>query len=78
VLKLGQVLYIQPKRNKAEAGKDKHTVKQGETLYSISQYYGVKLKKLRFRNNIMSDKEVKTGDIIYLRKRRPLTPDTIK
>lgn len=78
VLRIGQVLYIQPKRNKAEYGKDKHTVKQGETLYTISQYYAVKMKKLRYRNNIMSDQDIKPGDIIYLRTRRPLTPDTIK
>jgi LysM repeat protein len=72
ILRPGQVLYIQPKRNKAEVGKDKHIVKPGETLYSISQYYAVKLKKLRFRNNIMSDQDVKPGDVIYLRKRKPI------
>jgi len=77
-LRVGQVLYIQPKRNKAEYGKDKHTVKPGETLYTISQYYAVKLKKLRYRNNLMSDQDVKPGDVIYLRTRRPLTPETIK
>lgn len=77
-LRVGVVFYIQPKRNKAEIGKEKHTVKPGETLYSISQYYGVKLKKLRFKNNIMSDKDVAVGEVIYLRKRRPLTPETIK
>ncbi|NSW45407.1 MAG: glucosaminidase domain-containing protein [Bacteroidales bacterium] len=77
-LHVGQVLYIQPKRNKAEVGKEKHIVKPGETLYSISQYYAVKLKKLRYRNNLMSDEEVKLGDVIYLRTRRPLTPETIK
>lgn len=78
ILHEGQVLYIQPKRNKAESGKDKHIVKPGETLYSISQYYGVKLKKLRFRNNLMSDEDVKPGDIIYLRTRKPLTSENIK
>ncbi len=77
-LREGQVLYIQPKRSKAEYGKEKHTVKPGETIYSISQYYAVKSNKLRYRNNIMSDKDVKPGDIIYLRARRPLTPETIK
>ncbi len=72
VLREGQILYIQPKRNKAEAGKDKHIVKSGETLYYISQYYAVKLKKLRFRNNLMSDEDIKPSDVIYLRKRKPL------
>lgn len=77
ILRKGQVLYIQPKRNKAEAGKNKHIVKQGETLYSISQYYAVKLKKLRFRNNLMSDEDVKPGDVVYLRKRKPLTAENV-
>ena len=33
----GQVIYMQPKRNKAEAGKNAHIVKEGETMYTISQ-----------------------------------------
>ncbi|MCX7861758.1 MAG: glucosaminidase domain-containing protein [Bacteroidales bacterium] len=77
-LRQGQVIYLQPKRNKAEAGKDKHIVKQGETLYSISQYYAVKLKKLRYRNNLMSNEDVKPGDVLYLRKRKPLVSENVK
>ncbi|MCX7953855.1 MAG: glucosaminidase domain-containing protein [Bacteroidales bacterium] len=72
VLRVGSIIYIQPKRNKAEFGKDYHIVKPGETLYKISQYYAVKLKKLRFKNNLMSDEEVKPGDTLYLRKRKPI------
>ena len=48
----GQILYIQPKRNKAEHGFDFHQVKEGETMYSISQMYGIKLKKL-YEKNLM-------------------------
>ena len=30
----GQILYLQPKRDKAEAGNDFHIVTEGETMYS--------------------------------------------
>ncbi len=72
VLRKGQVLYIQPKRNKAEFGKNTHTVKEGETLYSLSQYYGIKLKKLAQKNNLSEDYKPEAGDVLYLRKRKPL------
>jgi len=48
----GQILYIQPKRNKAKAGKKTHIVKEGETMYYISQLYGIKLDVL-YRKNLM-------------------------
>ena len=70
VLKKGQVLYIQPKRNKAEFGKNTHIVKEGETLYSLSQFYAVKLKKLRQKNNFTENYKIKEGDELYLRKRK--------
>jgi hypothetical protein len=41
----GQVVFIQPKRNAAK-GANVHVVRAGETLWSISQEHGVKLKKL--------------------------------
>lgn len=66
-----QVLYIQPKRNKAEFEKNKHTVKEGETLYSISQFYAIKLNKLMFKNNLKPGDTIKAGDVLYLRSRKP-------
>jgi LysM repeat protein len=67
-----QLIYIQPKRNKAEFGKNTHTVKEGETLYSISQFYAVKLNKLIRKNNLVPDYKTKAGEILYLRTRKPL------
>jgi len=67
ILTEGQMLYLQPKRSKAAIGKMTHIVKEGETLYSISQLYAVKLKKL-LKYNMLSDKSiVKAGYEIYLR-----------
>ena len=69
ILKAGDILYLQPKRNKGEVGKNIHHVKNGETLYSISQQYAIKLNKLMEINLIIEDKEIKEGDIIYLREK---------
>lgn len=67
----GDILYLQPKRNRAETGNDYHTVREGETLYDISQIYGVKLEKLYRKNHLEPGDEVKSGTRIYLRKRKP-------
>lgn len=69
-LSIGQTLYIQPKRSKAEAKFETHTVAQGETMQTISQLYGVKLKKLYKKNNLPVGSEIKAGDVINLRSRK--------
>jgi len=66
-LREGQILYIQPKRNKAEHGFDFHIVKENETMYSISQIYGMKLKKLYDRNLMDYGTEPKVGQKLWLR-----------
>lgn len=67
----GQVLYIQPKRLKADVGNDFHTVKEGETMYTISQLYGIRLKTLYERNSIEPGSEPPVGSELWLRKTRP-------
>jgi LysM repeat protein len=66
-LEKGQRVYLQPKRNKAERSKNKHTVQEGETLWQISQEYGVKLKKLAKRNKLEKNAQLSVGQIIKLR-----------
>jgi flagellum-specific peptidoglycan hydrolase FlgJ len=63
----GQILYLQPKRNKAEAGKTAHNVTNGDSMYSISQQYGIKLKKLYAMNRMREGDEPKVGDRVRLR-----------
>ena len=41
----GQILYLQPKREKAEAGKDFYTTVEGDTMYLVSQKFGIKVKE---------------------------------
>jgi LysM repeat protein len=71
-LQAGQKLYLQPKRNRAK--EPFHTVKRGETMRSISQLHGIKLKKLYRKNQMKHGEEPKAGDILYLRKNKPSAP----
>lgn len=60
-------LYLGTKRNRAHRDCPTHVVKSGETLWSISQKYGIKLNRLARRNNIDTTENLKTGTIISLR-----------
>jgi len=68
----GQVLYLQPKRDKAEPGKETHTVSEGDTIYSISQKYGIKLDKLYEMNRMEKEEEPSAGEKIWLRNAKPV------
>jgi LysM repeat protein len=69
VLQEGDVIYLQPKRNKAK--NEFHRVTEGETMHSISQKYGIKLKKLYKLNNITPGTgEPEPGTMINLRKEK--------
>lgn len=66
----GQVLYLQPKRNKAEVGNDFHKVEAGESMYDISQKYAIKLSKLYQLNLMPEGTQPKEGSKLTLRKTR--------
>lgn len=70
-LKEGQEIYIQPKRFKAEINHKVHVVEKGETMYTISQLYGIKLKSLYRKNRMKEGDQVEVGQVIQLRKRKP-------
>ena len=61
----GQLIYLQSKRRKA--ANPTHTVQQGETLYQISQGYGIKIKMLYKRNHILKGMEPSAGQLLRLR-----------
>lgn len=67
----GEILYLQPKRNRAERGYDTHTVKEDDSMHSISQMYGIKLEKLYQKNNMEMGDQPEPGEKIYLRKNKP-------
>ncbi len=68
-LEEGQIVYIQPKRNKSKA-QESCTAQQGETLWGISQRYGVKLKKLAKYNDMGIADPLQPGQKVWLRKPR--------
>jgi len=66
-LQPGQLLYLQPKRNKAATGFTTHVVQEGDTMYSVSQKYAVRLSSL-FKMNLMDEgTECSVGQRLRLR-----------
>ncbi len=63
-------LYVQLKRFKGPKGTSKHTVKAGESLWSISQEYGIRLGALKRKNRIQNGEAIQVGDVLNLRRRK--------
>jgi len=68
----GQILYLQPKREKAESGKEFHNTAAGDTMYLISQQYGIKLKSLYKMNRMQEDSVPQAGSVLWLRNIKPV------
>lgn len=69
-LEEGTIIYLQPKRGKAAPGNEIHRVEAGQTMYDISQLYGVKLKHLYRKNHLMEGEQPLEDTEIYLRKKK--------
>ena len=67
VLKEGQIIFLQPKRKQAESGYDFHIVKEGDSIWSISQRYGVKKERLYNYNGMKEGEEPEVGQKILLK-----------
>lgn len=67
----GQIIYLQPKRNRASRDHKHHIVEEGETMWYISQKYAVKLRKLYKKNRMNPGAEPQPGDKIWLRRKKP-------
>ncbi len=76
-LEPGRIIYLQPKRNKAAMGNRSHTIKDGETMYDISQTYAVKLERLYDLNNIPYGTEPDTGTVLQLRRAVKTSNETV-
>ena len=68
-IKADQYYYIQNKRNKSKAYY--HTVKWNETLWGISQDYGVHVDAIRKKNDLGEYHELKAGRVLWMKKTRP-------
>ena len=64
-----QVYYFKKKKSKAKA--HYHTVYPDETLWSISQKYGVRVSKLLNKNRLDSEDDIQLGMVLWLRYIRP-------
>ncbi len=67
----GQIIYLQPKRNRAARNNKHHIVEKGETMWYISQKYAVKLRKLYKKNRMEPGAEPQKGEKIWLRRKKP-------
>jgi LysM repeat protein len=63
----GDIVYLQKKKKKADKPYLIHTVRIGESMYSISQRYGIQVKKLYKMNNRKPDFVPEEGEILRLR-----------
>jgi len=63
----GTVIYVEKKRAKGDKFLDKHIVEQGETMYDISQKYGIRLNELYKMNDMKKGVMVNDGREIKLR-----------
>ena len=67
----GMVIYLQPKRWRAAREHETHIVSEGETMWDISQIYGVKLGRLYRINHITEEDKLVPGMELRLRRRKP-------
>ncbi len=66
-LEKGSRVFLQKKRNGYRGKQKYHAMKTGETLFDVSQKYGISLKKLRKRNRIEDGERPAKGAKIKLR-----------
>jgi len=66
VLHAGEIIYLKKKQKKADkAYKNRpHVVKAGESMYSIAQRYGIRLKSLYKKNHLSPDYQARVGDTL--------------
>lgn len=66
VLRPGDIIFLKKKRSKADRSfkHRPHVVKAGESMYSISQLYGIKLKSLYKKNHLAPDHQIRVGEVL--------------
>ena len=68
-LKVGEVVWLKKKQSKAPKTykRQPHVVQSGESMYSIAQKYGIRLKSLYKLNHLTPDYNLKVGDVLRVR-----------
>jgi membrane-bound lytic murein transglycosylase D len=67
-IEAGAYYYTQRKLSSAEV--ETHVVEAGETLWSISQKYGIRLAALKSKNRIRKDADLRPGMVLNLKETR--------
>ncbi len=69
VLREGDIVYLKEKRSRADRSLrgHEHVVADGESLHSIAQRYGIKIKTLYKKNRLSEDYQIKVGDKLRIR-----------
>jgi membrane-bound lytic murein transglycosylase D len=67
-IEAGKYYYTEKKKSQAEV--EIHIVQSGETLWKISQKYGIKLSSLKSKNRIRKDSDLKVGMVLNLQDPR--------
>lgn len=68
-LQEGEIVWLEKKARKApkEYKNRPHRVQPGESMYSIAQYYGIRLKRLYKMNDLSADYNIRVGDLLKIR-----------
>ncbi|MEM1325986.1 MAG: glucosaminidase domain-containing protein [Bacteroidota bacterium] len=75
VLPTGTRVFLQPKRSTNRSKETWHKVQSGETMYDISQQYGLRMDRLYERNRMKEGTQPAIGEQIMLRGRRRDSPN---
>ena len=69
VLEEGEVIWLKKKQKKApkEYKNRPYIVRRGDSMYSIAQKYGIRLKSLYKKNRLSPDYQIRVGDQLKLR-----------
>ncbi len=70
----GERVFLQKKRRKYRGDKKYHLVKPGESMYNISQLYGIRLKYLYKKNRMNRGRQPAPGARVAIKRKAKSTP----
>jgi len=73
-LKEGTRVFLEKKKKKYKGRSKYHTVKEGETMYTIAQLYGIRLAHLYSKNRMIVGKEPAVGEAVRLKGKARKSP----
>ena len=65
-LKEGDIVYLEKKKKKYQGIQDTYRVRKGETLYGVSQQFGIQMASLAKLNGIDIFSILREGDVLSL------------